>query len=164
MPLLSDIAQKKKARFFLDAISRDAAILEIGCGNGWVGKYLAQNGCHRYTGLDIMAPADIVGDIRNWRGLGLAPQSFDVIIAFEVIEHVDCLETCFELLKPGGRLMMTSPLPHLDWACRALEMIGLSQQRQTPHSNLIYFKDIDMFNQKHIKIFGFMAQWGIFTR
>src|SRR5690242_10252340 len=105
MPLLSDISRRRKIRHFLDPIERDAHILEIGCGFGWVGEYLKGNGWQNYAGLDIVPPADIVGDIKNWRELGLAANSFDVILAFEVIEHVHSFEECFDLLKPGGKLM-----------------------------------------------------------
>ena len=34
MPLLSDIARRKKIRYFLDPIPKDARVLEIGCGAG----------------------------------------------------------------------------------------------------------------------------------
>ena len=90
MPLLSDLSRQKKIRYFLDPIPKDASILEIGCGSKWVGEYLRGNGWQHYIGLDLFPPADVVGDIRNWRELGLEAASFDVIIAFEVIEHVDC--------------------------------------------------------------------------
>lgn len=164
MPLLSTIARKKKARYFLDAIADDAATLEIGCGDGWVGNYLKKKGGRHYTGLDIFPPADIIGDIKGWRRLGLRPASFDVIIAFEILEHVDCLQDCFDLLTPGGRLMMTSPVPHMDWCLKLLERAGLNQKRRSPHNNLTYFKDIHLFQHHHIKIIGFLAQWGIFTK
>ena len=62
---------------------------------GWTG----------YHGLDIVPPADYVGDIRNWREIGLEPESFDVIIAFEVVEHVDCFKECYDLLKHGGKML-----------------------------------------------------------
>ncbi len=49
--------------------------------------------------------------------LRIESESFDVTIAFELIEHVDCLQQLFDILKPGGVLMLTSPLPHMDWLC-----------------------------------------------
>jgi 2-polyprenyl-3-methyl-5-hydroxy-6-metoxy-1,4-benzoquinol methylase len=95
MRLLSEYARKKKIRYFLSRIPKHAAILEIGCGSGWVGDYLKQHGWNKYVGIDTYPPADIVGDIRNWGMLGLKPQSFDAIIGFEVVEHVDCLRECY---------------------------------------------------------------------
>lgn len=98
MPILSSYAQKKKARYFLDGIPKDFRILEVGCGNGWAGNYLKEGGWEHYVGLDLVPPADIVGDIRNWKNLGIEEESFDVIIVFEVVEHVDCFDSCYDIL------------------------------------------------------------------
>ena len=107
MPLLSQYAQIKKIEYFLKKIPKQARILEIGGGTGWVYDYLKQNGYNHYVGIDLVPPADIVGDIRDWKNLGLKEESFDAIVAFEVVEHVNCFQECFELLKPGGVLMLT---------------------------------------------------------
>ena len=164
MPLLSDIARRKKIRYFLDPIPKDARILEIGCGSKWVGDYLRANGWTHYTGMDLFPPADVVGDIKKWRELGLQPESFDVIIAFEVIEHVDCFAECHDLLKPGGTLMLTSPVPHMDWAMKTLEVLGLNQKRTSPHSNLTYFSRIPHFDPVELKTKAGLAQWGILKK
>jgi 2-polyprenyl-3-methyl-5-hydroxy-6-metoxy-1,4-benzoquinol methylase len=164
MPLLSQVARRKKIEYFLDRIPKDARILEIGSGQGWVGEYLKSEGWKNYTGLDIVPPADVVGDIRNWQALGIEKGSFDVIVAFEVVEHVDCFQECRDILKPGGMLMLTSPLPRMDWAMKILEFMGLNQKRTSPHDNLVNFKDISLFKRKDIKIVAFMSQWGIFYK
>jgi len=164
MPVLSRYAQKKKIEYFLKRISKQDKILEIGCKTGWVGKCLKQNAFDNYVGLDIIPPADIVGDIRDWRNLGLEEESFDVIIAFEVVEHVDCFKGCYDLLRPGGMLMLTSPVPHMDWVMKLLEFLGLNQKRTSPHNHLIYFKDVPYFKHKDIRVIGFLSQWGIFTK
>ncbi len=164
MPWLSDIARRKKIEHFLAPIPRDARILEIGCGSKWVGDYLRQNGWSRYIGLDLFPPADVVGDIRHWRELGLKPASFDVIVAFEVIEHVNCFAECYSLLKPGGRLLLTSPVPHMDWAMKILEWCGLNQQRTSPHSNLTDFRKIPDFEPIAVKTVAGLAQWGVFRK
>lgn len=164
MPLLSQYAQNKKIEYFLETIPKQAKILEIGSGSGWVGNYLKQNGYTNYVGMDLEPPADVVGDICEWKSLGLEAQSFDVIVAFEVVEHVDCFKECFDLLKPGGKLMLTSPVPHMDWAMQMLELTGLNQKRTSPHDHLIYFEDVPYFKDKDIKVVSFLAQWGIFTK
>lgn len=164
MPLLSQYAQIKKIEYFLKKIPKQARILEIGGGTGWVYDYLKQNGYNHYVGIDLVPPADIVGDIRDWRSLGLKEESFDAIVAFEVVEHVNCFQECFELLKPGGVLMLTSPVPHIDWAMKVLEGVGLNQERTSPHDHLVYFEDVPFFKAKDIKIIGFLSQWGIFTK
>ncbi|MEH1938930.1 MAG: class I SAM-dependent methyltransferase [Nostoc sp.] len=164
MPLLSQYAQNKKIKYFLEPILKQARILEIGSGSGWVSEYLKQNGYKHYVGIDIEPPADIVGDIREWKSLGLEEQSFDVIVAFEVVEHVDCFKECFDLLKPGGQLMLTSPVPHMDWAMQLLESAGLNQKRTSPHNYLVCFEDVPYFKNKDIKIVSSLSQWGIFTK
>ena len=164
MRLLSRLAAKKKIDYFTRRIPKSASILEIGSGSGWVGPYLHDHGWDNYVGIDLCPPADIVGDIRNWRELGLSGASFDVILAFEVVEHVDCFQACYDLLKPGGMLMATTPVPHMDWAMRLLELVGLNQKRTSPHDHLIYLKDAPLFEDKVVKTVAFLAQWGILIK
>jgi 2-polyprenyl-3-methyl-5-hydroxy-6-metoxy-1,4-benzoquinol methylase len=164
MPLLSDYARDRKIRYFLDPIPKDARILEIGCGSGWVGQHLKAGGWKQYVGMDLVPPADVVGDIKQWRRLGLEPASFDVIIAFEVVEHVDCFQECHDLLKPGGRLLITTPLPRMDWAMRALERFGLNQKRSSPHDHLVALSDVPRFPRKQVRIVAGLAQWGILEK
>ncbi len=164
MPLLSQYARKKKIEYFLDPIPKDARILEVGSGSAWVGDYLKRNGWSHYVGLDLVPPADVVGDILQWRSLGLAPESFDVILAFEVVEHVDCFAECYQLLRPGGLLMLTSPLPRMDWAMKILEVLGLNQKRTSPHNHLINFQEVPFFEQHQIKVVSLLAQWGTFVK
>ena len=164
MPVLSDVARRKKISWFLQSIPKPADILEIGCGSGWVGEYLIKNGWQHYRGIDLVPPADIVGDVREWRALGLQPEMFDVIIAFEVVEHVDVYPACEALLKPGGRLLITTPLPHADWIMKMLESTGLNQKRTSPHSNLHYLQtegDLELVDYR--KIAG-LSQWGIMEK
>ena len=164
MAILSDWARQRKIKFFLDPIPKDSRVLELGCGVGWAGEYLRRNGWSRYVGLDLVPPADVVGDVKRWRELGLEAGSFDVIVAFEVVEHVDCFEECYELLRRGGRLLLTTPIPHLDWVERILESVGLSQKRTSPHDHLVYLKGVACFERKSIRTFGLLDQWGIFEK
>jgi predicted SAM-dependent methyltransferase len=94
----------------------------------------------------------------------LQPESYDVIIAFEVIEHVDIYQEMFDLLKPGGMLLVTTPVPHMDWACKLLEFSGLNQRRTSPHDHLIYFKDIPHFELADSRIVKLIGQWGKFRK
>lgn len=164
MPMLSDIAQRKKIEYFLNPLPRDAAILEIGCGARWVGDHLRSAGYTGYVGNDLFPPADIVGDIRKWRELGLKAESFDAIVAFEVVEHVDLFQEAFDLLKPGGTLLLTSPVPEMDWAMQLLEAVGLNQKRTSPHDHLIDFRTIPLFEAVSLRRVAGLSQWGIFRK
>src|SRR5262249_20050238 len=107
-------ARKKRIKFFLPYIQSGQNVLEIGAGEGWFRDTVNQAMPVRYTTMDVESPADIQGDIRHWKQLQLSEASYDVIVAFEVVEHVDCFRECWELLKPGGRLLITTPMPHMD--------------------------------------------------
>jgi 2-polyprenyl-3-methyl-5-hydroxy-6-metoxy-1,4-benzoquinol methylase len=145
----------------LQRIPKQARILEVGCGGGWMRDFLKGHGWEHYTGIDLRPPADVVGDIRRWRDLGLRPESFDVIIAFEVVEHVDCLNECYDLLRPGGQMMLTTPVPCMDWALKLLEKVGLNQKRTSPHDHLVWISRTARFEHKSVRIVGLMSQWAI---
>ena len=164
MPILSEYAKKKKINYFLKNIDKNSKILEVGSGSQWLGNYMKQNGWTGYIGIDLKSPTDIIGDIRSWQQLGLKPKSFDYIIAFEVVEHVDILNECFELLKDDGELMLTTPVPHMDWVLKLLEQIGLNQKRTSPHENLMYLKKIKYFTAIEIRNIAFLSQWGRFKK
>jgi SAM-dependent methyltransferase len=164
VPILTDYARRQKIKHFLLSLPKDAKILEIGCGSRWVDCYLKANGWTDYVGVDLCPPADIVGDIKDWMALGLKPGSFDAVIAFEVIEHVDLTQEAFDLLKPGGILLLTSPVPHMDWVMKLLEWVGLNQTRTSPHSNLIYFESILKFERVSLLRKVGLSQWGILRK
>ncbi len=164
MPWLGEYARRKRTQYFLERIPKDHRILEVGCGEGWVGDYLKSHGWSNYTGIDLKPPADVVGDILRWRQLGLQPQSFDTVIAFEVVEHVDCFPACYELLRPGGRLMITTPVPAMDWLLHVCEKLGLNQRRTSPHDHLVDLARVPYFEQKDVKIIHWVCQWAIFTK
>ena len=157
-------AQHKRIRFFAPHLRNGDKILEIGCGSGWVRNALADRGIAKYTGIDIRHPADIVGDINAWKDLGLSPSSFDVIIAFEVVEHVDCFQACYDLLKPCGKMLITTPLPETDWILKIIESVGLCQKRTSPHNHLVRLKDVPIFSRKEIRIILGLGQWAVFAK
>ena len=163
MPIISDFAQRKKIKYFIEEIPKEKFILEIGSGSGWVGDYLKENSWTNYTGIDIIAPADIVGDIQKWKALGKKEESFD-IIASEVFEHVDCFKEYRELLRGGGMLLVTTPVPHMDWFLIMMEFLGLNQKRTRSHNNLVYLRIVSCFKNKKVKIIAFLSRWGIFTK
>jgi len=163
MPLLSDYARHKKIDFLLEHLKPGDRILEIGAGAGWLGPALTRHGA-KYYSLDLNGPADFVGDIRDWKRLGVPEASFDFIVALEVVEHVPCFQEINDLLKPGGHLFATSPAPKWDWACAALESLGLSQRRSSPHDHLIDFAEIKLLEPVMIKRLCVLSQWGLFRK
>lgn len=163
MPLLSDYARRKKIEFLQAHVKPGDDLLEIGAGEGWLKAPLERRGA-TYRSLDLKPPADFIGDIRDWRRLGVPEGSFDVVIALEVVEHVPCFDEIRALLKPGGLLFATSPAPRWDWACAILETLGLSQKRTSPHDHLVDFSTVSALEPVHIERFGVLSQWGLFRR
>ena len=104
---------------------RDAAVLDVGCGGGLLSEALAQAGA-KVTAIDL-APnllkvarlhgleSGIKVDYREMPVETLAEQalaSFDAITCMEMLEHVpepaSIIEACAKLLKPGGRLFLST--------------------------------------------------------
>ena len=69
-----------------------------------------------------------------------------------------------ELLKPGGLLLLTSPVPHMDWAMKVLEAVGLNQRRTSPHDHLVYFENLPGFEPVSLQRKAGLSQWGILRR
>jgi SAM-dependent methyltransferase len=160
-PPVSELARRKKLEFFFARIDPAARILDLGCADGWVGRWAAEHGYTDVTGVDVVPPADVVGDIRNWEALGLQAHSFDVVIAFEVVEHGDYADAIHDLLKPDGRLMATTPVPRFDWVCRIAEGVGLFQKRTSPHAHLIDLRLFPQFDCVERVVRGGIAQWAV---
>ncbi len=108
----NDILQKTLA-------PKPAKIAEIGAGVGIVGKYFTDRG-YNYTGFEIDKHT-AEGARKNGINIENAPfeklaehkDEFDVLLAFEVIEHIDNLKLCLDLiygsLKQNGRFGFTVP-------------------------------------------------------
>jgi len=158
---LSGVARRAKLEYFLPKLPRNARILDIGCADNWFKREAAERGWANVFGLDLHPPADIVGDMRDWRSLGIAPHSFDAVVAFEVVEHGDFSEPMHDLLKPDGLLFLTTPVPRMDPVCRVLEALRLLQQRSSPHSHLIDLRCFPRFDLVERRIKAGVSQWGI---
>ncbi len=98
-------------------------VLDAGCGTAYGARLLAEGGAREVLGVDIaqavleavaptmpesvrLAPGDV-------RALDLQDGSFDLVVCFEVIEHVAdpaaVLDELVRVLAPGGLLLISSP-------------------------------------------------------
>jgi cyclopropane fatty-acyl-phospholipid synthase-like methyltransferase len=158
---LSWLARRGKLDYFVPKIGPEARVLDIGCADNWFKKAASKRGLANVTGLDLHPPADIVGNVLEWRSLGLEAHSFDVIVAFEVFEHGDFAEAAWDLLKPDGLLMLTTPIPRMDLFCRVMESLHLLQRRTSPHSHLFDLRRLTSFEVVERRTKAGVSQWGV---
>jgi ubiquinone/menaquinone biosynthesis C-methylase UbiE len=103
---------------------KDKTVLEIGCGEGFGASYLLSKGAKKVIAGDISE-----NEIRyakecyqrdgmqfvflDAQDLEFANNSFDVIVAFEVIEHLgkylDFLDECRRVLRDNGTFICSTP-------------------------------------------------------
>lgn len=99
-------------------------VLDVGCGNGFACGEFLQRGC-RVVGIDLSRQGIEIArkahpqgrfevlqaDDKLLENLGEAP--FDIVVSTEVVEHLysprEYAQGCFQALKPGGRLICTTP-------------------------------------------------------
>ncbi|MFH1257799.1 MAG: methyltransferase domain-containing protein [Candidatus Micrarchaeota archaeon] len=109
----------KKMRKLIHICGTGHKILDVGCGGGFIGKILKDNG-NDYTGCDLQD-----GPIRQARKKGLKvikakaqdlpfkDNTFDIVIMPEVIEHFvetdKALKELKRVTKPGGKVIVTTP-------------------------------------------------------
>mgnify|MGYP000651632646 CR=1 FL=1 len=114
-------------RMLIPRLPPEAAVVDLGCGEGHLlAAFAASNPQLRFSGLDLSAKlcelarqrvpgaTVIVGDLEN---LPFPPEMFDAASMTEVLEHLLnpqlALKQVFNILKPGGWLLLT--LPNRDW-------------------------------------------------
>lgn len=104
---------------------REAVVLDVGCGNGQLLAEAARRGYRNLSGVDSSAPrveAARAGGLSTvaCRDLlahlaGLPPDSHDLIVAFDVLEHfggdelVTLVDSVRAALRPGGRWLIHMP-------------------------------------------------------
>ena len=109
---------------FVQTICTGKKVLDFGCGSGY-GTRRISNFAEEAYGVDVASDAVEYARTRyhneNLRFLQIDPQSplpfpagaFDVILSFQVIEHVNddeaYLREAHRLLKPGGTLILITP-------------------------------------------------------
>lgn len=106
--------QQQRASMFADVVKPDDRIVDFGCGTG--GILLNLHGAYR-AGIEV---SDAAAQVARNSGIEIAEsasllpaKSFDLVISFHAIEHVDdplkTLESIGRLAKPNGRIRLIVP-------------------------------------------------------
>jgi len=118
----ADLLNEHMARYVLArSLAAGADVLDAGCGVGYGTAELARSAAS-VMGLDC-APEAIEEARRRYGSVAFLEGSceqmpleaarFDLVVAFEVIEHLDdwraFLRECVRVLKPAGRLLVSTP-------------------------------------------------------
>lgn len=140
---------RARRQIIADLIRREARlpdtaqILEIGCGTGHNLAMLSLFG--HVEGLELDDEARALSEQRLGRKImssplpglaGVAEGRYDLIGAFDVIEHIDddraALASIATKLKPGGTFMMT--VPAHQWMWSAHDAVNHHKRRYSKHS------------------------------
>jgi 2-polyprenyl-3-methyl-5-hydroxy-6-metoxy-1,4-benzoquinol methylase len=116
-------------------IGPEDTVLDIGCSDGYMFERL--KGRFKFgVGVDpAMDTPEETPSFALYRGSvpGSVPpnSSFDVITMLAVLEHlappaqIELANACYELLRPGGRIVITVPAPLVDKILHVLQALRL---------------------------------------
>lgn len=105
---------RKRLPFILKYLKDGESVLEIGAYNRELGDRIK-----KYCPLILYKSLDIDSSYpHDYSSFEEVKGKFDMVLAFEVIEHLDgesgrkMVTKIFEILKPGGRVILTTPNIH----------------------------------------------------
>lgn len=122
---LFDLAQSDHAARYVMAskLAKHGRVLDLGCGLGYGSHYLAEV-CDMILGADVSPEAvqqashihkmtNLHFAVNDACALGLLQGQFDLVVSFEVIEHLEnpkryLAEIC-RVLAPDGTLLLSTP-------------------------------------------------------
>lgn len=122
-------------RMLLELLPAGGRVLDIGCSGGYLAERLAAGGA-TVTGIELDPVAAerarsvcdqvVVGDVEQLE-LPFEPGSFDAVVCADLIEHLrdpgQFLSRVRPLLRPGGRLVLTTPNV-ANWTIRMQLLFG----------------------------------------
>jgi methionine biosynthesis protein MetW len=154
----------------LDGLGPVGRILDVGCGDGSLSAMLARNS-EQVAGIEVSMEACRMA---HSRGIGVTradvetyafpfrPESFDVVVAGEVIEHMtdpdEFLQEVVRVLKPHGHCILTTP-NLASWYNRLLLLLGY----QPHHTDVSFWHNVGKLRpivdgaSGHLRVFTLRA-------
>lgn len=130
-------------------------VLDYGCGPGLLADAF---GLTDFAGVEIDTDMLAIARAKHPHAILVTPdelgkldgQAFDTVAALAIIEHLDdpagFLRTLRGLLAPGGRIVLTTPNPALDWAHGVGGRLGIfAKESHDEHQSLMDRKGIEGF-------------------
>src|SRR5712692_3182226 len=154
----------------LNALGPVHRILDVGCGDGSLTALFAQNS-EELAGIEVSMEACRIArsrgvgvtraDVENY-AFPFQPESFDVVVAGEVIEHLtdpdEFLQEIARVLKPHGYLRLTTP-NLASWYNRILLLLGY----QPHHTDVSFWHNVGKLRplvdgaSGHVRVFPLRA-------
>lgn len=102
-------------------ITSDSTVLDIGAGAGVLNAYQLKGKCKEIIGVDLDPrvvdnPLLDIGVVANVLELPFSKNSFDVVFAVYVLEHIEdatgFVSQIKKVLKPGGHFLAITPIQY----------------------------------------------------
>lgn len=98
-------------------------LLDVGCRDAVLKKYLPKN--MKYLGIDLFLGSNISTVCNAERGLPFSDNSFDVVVALDVLEHTESIWIAFEELVRVALSQIIIVLPNsYHWKARLRFLLG----------------------------------------
>lgn len=177
-PIITRYVAKKRLNLILHGLheyenttsKENMRIIDVGCGDGDFTRALKKKG-YSVIGMDqhspktapwMHTPPDCAIDARF---IAFKDNTFDVVIALEVVEHVSCFAEINRILKPGGFFFCSTPTPHTDWVRYILVFLGILEAQDFEHHDYVQdLRKAPMKLRHYQKMFMRTSQFAIFTK
>lgn len=100
----------------------NGVILDIGCDTKTLST-LMEGRFRKYIGIDFIGKPDIFVDLED--GIPFHAESFDTVVALDVLEHCDLIHSVFDELCRVSKEYVIIGLPNMyEWHFRAMFFLG----------------------------------------
>lgn len=162
---------KEEYIYVKNYIKPDDKVLEVGCGKGYFFKHISTKTKY-YIGLELNKKAKETAESNGIKVENITvedyskkyPETFDVVVSFQVLEHVSdpkgFIEAKIKLLKKGGLLIIAVPSEDSFIRYAANVTLNLPPHHVTRWSDETLKKIAEIYNLKMIDLYHEKVQEG----